>query len=146
MSILKDVIVTDTNSSPMTVLSLSPTWVILGSIPYGKNGPLLYTYSEEGKVPAANPSYGAMECTVNGRYYNLTAIYEEEILHVLPLLSLIYADLFNRCFFVFLFSFFLPVQVNTPAGLKGQEVTRSLPPLDYSPHCGPTSWPSFVKV
>lgn len=25
--------------------------------------------------------------------------------------------------------FFLPVQVNTPAGLKGQEVTRSLPPL-----------------
>lgn len=43
--------------------------------------------------------------------------------------------------------FFLPVQVNTPAGLKGQEVTRSLPPssLDYSLHCGPTSWPSLLR-
>lgn len=27
-------------------------------------------------------------------------------------------------FVLFLFCFFLPVQVNTPAGLKGQEVTR----------------------
>lgn len=62
-----------------------------------------------------------MECTVNGRYRNLTMINREKILHVLPLISLIYADLFNRCFF-------LPVQVDTPAGLKGQEVTHNLPP------------------
>lgn len=63
---------------------------------------------------------------------------------MLPLLSLIYADLFNRCFL-----FFLPVQVNTPAGLKGQEVTRSLlllPPIaPPPPHCGPTSWPSLLR-
>lgn len=52
---------------------------------------------------------------------------------------------------------FLPVQVNTPAGLKGQEVTRSLllpsflpsslppPPSITPPHCGPTSWPSLSR-
>lgn len=48
------------------------------------------------------------------------------------------------------FLFFLPVQVNTPAGLKGQEVTRSLllllPPIaPPPPHCGPTSWPSLLR-
>lgn len=48
------------------------------------------------------------------------------------------------------FLFFLPVQVNTPAGLKGQEVTRSLlllPPqiAPPPPHCGPTSWPSLLR-
>lgn len=41
---------------------------------------------------------GAIECTVNGRCNYPIAVYWEKILHVLPLLSLIYADLFNRCF------------------------------------------------
>lgn len=36
---------------------------------------------------------------------------------------------------------------STPiAGLKGQEVTRSLlPPVHISPHCGSTSWPSLSR-
>lgn len=48
----------------------------------------------------------------------------------------------NRCFYfffpillvVFCCFVFLPVQIDTHAGLKGQEVTCSLLPLDYWPH------------
>lgn len=36
--------------------------------------------------------------------------------------------------FLFLFLKFLPVQVNTPAGLKGHEVTRSLPLPSITPY------------
>lgn len=51
------------------------------------------------------------------------------------LLSLIYADLFQQVFFLVSFClFWFPVQIDTRAGLKGQEVTCSLLPLDYWPH------------
>lgn len=40
----------------------------------------------------------------------------------------------NRCCFVLFCFVFLPVQIDTHAGLKGQEVTCSLLPLDYWPH------------
>lgn len=84
-----------------------------------------FTYSEEGKVPEADQSYGATECTVKGLHYNLTVIYREKILHVL--LSLIYADLFQQVF-LFVCLFILSVQINIHAGLKGQEVTCILLP------------------
>lgn len=60
---------------------------------------------------------GAMECTVNGRYNNLIVILREN-----PTCYFYYPWYMQICSTgVF---FFLPVQVNTPAGLKGQEVTR----------------------
>lgn len=83
---------------------------------------------------------GAMECTVNGRYYSSAVMRWEKILHVLPLLSLIYADLFNRCFFFSYQCKSTPLQV-----WKDKKSHVNLLPLDSSRHCGPTSWPSLSR-
>lgn len=68
---------------------------------------------------AIGPHVGAVTGFVTGH---------ADSLFISDLLSLIYADLFNRCFF-------LPVSVDTSAGLKGQEVMNNLPPplTDPSP-------------
>lgn len=80
---------------------------------------------------------GATECTVKGHYYKLTAARWEVILHVLPLLSLIYADLFNRC----LFSCLVPTSASRhPCRFertRSHTLTPPPPLLDYSQHCGP---------
>lgn len=86
--------------------------------------------SHERQVPTANQSYGAMECTVNGHYSNMTVAYKEKILHVI-ILDICRSVPTGVFFYFFVF---LPVQIDTHAGLKGQEVTCSLLPLDYWPH------------
>lgn len=78
---------------------------------------------------------GAMECTVNGRYYSLSVMHWEKTLHVLPLLSLIYADLFNRCFFFSYQCKSTPLQV-----WKDKKSHVNLLP----PRFLPTLWPNLM--
>lgn len=108
--------------------------------PMGKMDRYSFTCNE--KVPAANTSKGLrnvllMVVITIKRWYIVWKSY---------MWYLYYPWYMQICVF------FLPVQVNTPAGLKGQEVTRyllpSTPPIPPNPL--PTLWPNlmaeFVKV
>lgn len=59
---------------------------------------------------------GAIECSVDDCYHNLTMVYLEKIIHVLPFNILDICRSVKQVFFPLL------VQVDIPAGLKGQEV------------------------
>lgn len=89
---------------------------------------------EKQKSPRSIHVCGAIECTV----IRIQQQHVERKSYVLPLISLIYADLFNRCFL------FVPVQVNTLQVWKDKK--SHIDPLPvYSPHCGPTSWPRLSR-
>lgn len=123
------------------MISWSPVWYFFwgGSVPYGNSRLIVM----KGKSPTANQSYGAMECTVNGHYSNTTVMYKEKILHVtiLDICRSVPTGVFFFFFFFFSSVFdFLPVQIDTHAGLKGQEVTCSLLPLDYWPRGPVFQW------
>lgn len=96
---------------------------VLGSVPYGNSRLIVM----EGKPQQQTSHTGAMECTVAGHNSNTTVTYKEKILHVI-ILDICRSVRTGVYFFVVLF---LPVQIDAHAGLKGQEVTCSLLPLDY---------------
>lgn len=81
---------------------------------------------------------GAIECTVNGRYINLTAIYYEKILHV----TFTILDICRSVQQVF-----FPTSASQhPCRFeRTRSHTLTSFPSIYSLHCGPTSWPSLSR-